>query len=275
VLPGFGCHWSRLRASVKGEWVDLLKPVGDGDALLDGPTHHGCFLEAPWSRGDVYMRPWSVVDALPARFAASLESVDFEDFNFPHSLRFVQHIELRDDRLEVRTTIENVDQQPAPAGLGFYAHMLRRPTWRDEDLLLHIPAASTFRRERPPATTSQQTDTPHHAEGAAELRDFRPLGERAIDHCYTDFEESQIRIIYPGSRVEIRLELDENFRYATVNTAAPKNGRAKTSTVALRLATHAPDERAASKQGAETSGLRTLQPGETWETTWTLSVGDI
>src|SRR5215510_3152839 len=49
LAPELGCHWTRLRISVKGEWVDFLKPAPDGDALIDSPTSHGSYAMSPWS----------------------------------------------------------------------------------------------------------------------------------------------------------------------------------------------------------------------------------
>ena len=48
-LPEFGCQWTRLRVSVKGEWADFLRPIPDGDLLLDAKSGHGSNILAPWS----------------------------------------------------------------------------------------------------------------------------------------------------------------------------------------------------------------------------------
>ena len=44
-FPEYGCCWSTLRISLKGKWVDLLKPLSDDRP----PFRYGSYLMAPWS----------------------------------------------------------------------------------------------------------------------------------------------------------------------------------------------------------------------------------
>ena len=170
-LPEFGCHWTRLRVSVKGEWIDFLKPVADGDALLDRPTGQGSYIVAPWSHripggtfafagkryevqpnledgsaihGDVRLRPWETLQADSQSFEARLETQRFEDFNYPFSLVFSHRMELDGEQLRVTFKTENVDREPVPVGVGFHPHFLRRPTGCDEDVLLRIAADRVY-----------------------------------------------------------------------------------------------------------------------------------
>ncbi len=161
-LPGFGCHWARLRLPIKGEWFDFLKPVTSGDTLLDAPTGHGSYILAPWSNripegrfsfegknytlrpnfpdgsaihGDVRVRPWKVVTSTSSLFEATLDTTGFEDFNYPFALCFRHRMEARGDRLQVEMTVENTDRVRVPVGQGYHPFILRRLSWRDDDLI--------------------------------------------------------------------------------------------------------------------------------------------
>lgn len=296
-LPSFGCHWTRLRLSVKGEWIDFLMPAPDGDSLLDRPTGQGSYILAPWSNripkgmlrfeaktyhvqpnfadgsaihGDVRMRPWRVVQSSRERFDCVLETADFDDFNYPFSLRFHHTLELIGEQLNVRMEMQNIDRGRVPVGLGYHPYFLRRPTWRDEDVLLVVPAEKVY-----PLEQCLPTGPAQPVSGPKDLRGLDPLGPRSIDDCYTALTENQARLIYPGSRVEVRLEFDPCFSHLIVH--APNNGRNgfSPSYVAVEPLTHVTNGFNLHEDGWKETGVKILEPGESWTTSWSLSVGDI
>jgi len=295
-LPEFGCHWTRLRLSVKGEWVDFLKPVPDGDALLESPTGHGSYVMAPWSNriaggvfefegeryplrknfrdgtaihGDVRTRPWEVLDSGGERFEAQLDSRDFEDFNFPYALRFHQTLELLGDRLVVQFTTENVDERCVPAGLGFHPFVLRRLTWRDDDVILVVPADEVY-----PAVGCIPVAPAQPVEGPADLRGLRRLANPGLDHCYTGLTSDEIRIIYKGSRTEVRFNFDESFTHAVVYAPNFEDGLPRPF-VAVEPVTNANDGFNLLAKGWKGTGVRVLEPGERWTARWEISMGDV
>lgn len=295
-VPGFGCHWIRLRLLVKGEWVDFLRPVPDGDMLLDGKGGHGSYALAPWSNriagaafqfegrrhelrknfrdgtaihGDVRTRPWKTVSSAPERFEAELDSREFEDFNFPFKLRFRMALALEDDRLRTEFAIENVDGRAAPAGFGFHPFVLRRLTWRDDDLILVVPAERVY-----PAVNCLPTGPALPVGGATDLRGLHPLGVPNLDHCYTDFSSREIRIIYRGSRTEVRFTFDEAFGHAVIYTPNARSGLPE-SFVAVEPVTNANDGFNLMARGIEGTGVKVLAPGESLRGGWEISMGDI
>jgi|SRR6266545_2755184 len=295
-LPEFGCHWSRLRLSVKGEWADFLKPVPDGDSLIDSPTSHGSYVMAPWSNriaaglfefqgkryqlqknfrdgtaihGDVRTRPWSVVDSTADRFEAQLDSRDVPEFNFPFPLRFQQVLELEGDRLRVEFTTTNAGDRAAPAGLGFHPFVLRRLTWRDDDVILVLPAEKVY-----PAVGCIPTGPAQPVEGSTDLRGLRRLGSPGLDHCFTGLTGREIRIIYRGSRVEVRFEVDESFGHAVIYAPNTKDGTPN-SFVAVEPVTNANDGFNLLAKGWKETGVRVLSPGESWTARWQISMGDV
>lgn len=296
LLPEFGCHWTRLRLSVKGEMVDFLLPVDNGDTLLDLPTGRGCYLLAPWSNripegsfrfhgrtyavqpnfgdgsaihGDVRLRPWKVLHSSPTLFGAELDTRDFEDFNYPFSLRFHHSMQLLEDRLRVNVTTENRDDARVPVGLGFHPYFLRRPTWKDRDVYVVVSAEKAYPLEAClPTGPAVRVDTRN------DLRELRPLGERHIDDCYTALTDPSLRLIYPSSRVEIRLDLDESFSHVIVHAPLSRDGT-PSSFVAVEPLSHVTNGFNLHECGWKDTGVRILEPGESWTVTWSLSFGDI
>jgi hypothetical protein len=244
LVPEFGCHWTRLRASLKGEWVDLLMPALSGDLLLDRPQSvGGCGIEREAGSG-----AWSIVEEEETRFVASLETAA--------RLVHTQEIELRPDGLEIRRAVENRDAQPAPAApaLGSRLCFLRRPTCRDDDAhdaIVIIPA-----RPRPRAASGRNGED-------KDLRRLRPLGHRTFDDFYSDWSEPHIRVIYPGCGVEIRLEPAAPLAAARLQVPLTPNGR-PSPIFAIELLDTAPD-----------SHPPPLASGERRVAAWTLSLGDI
>jgi len=295
-VPEFGCHWTRLRLSVKGEWVDFLKPVPDGDALLDSPTGYGSYIMAPWSNriangifefegqryelrrnfrdgtaihGDVRTRPWQVIESSPERFEAQLDSRDFPDFNYPFALRFHLLMELIGDSIQSQFATENADQRNAPVGLGFHPFALRRLTGRDDDVILLLPAERVY-----PAVGCIPTGPPERVQGPTDLRHLQPLGAPNLDHCFTGLAAQEIRIIYRGTRAEVRFNFDDSFGHAVVYAPNSANGLPATF-VAVEPVTNANDGFNLLAKGWQGTGVRVLEPGERWTARWQFSTGDI
>lgn len=295
-LPEFGCHWTRLRFSAKGHWVDFLVSAPDHAALLERPTGYGSYLLAPWSNriagaafeldgkrhqlrenfpdhsaihGDVRTRAWKVVRSTPESFEATLDSRDYKDFNYPFALSFRHQLELLGERFRVSVEIENVDKTRAPVGFGFHPFVRRRLTRADRDLILIVPADKCY-----PAEACIPTGAPVPVSGRTDLRHLKVLGKPGLDHCYTDLRHSEIRIIYPGSRVEVRFLVDEALSHAVVYAPNDQTGKPR-EFVCVEPVTNANDGFNLLARGVAPAGIKVLEPGERWGGTWELSVGDV
>ena len=313
VFPGFGCHWARLEASVRGEWIDLLVPVencaelvdevararayfaGDAKAGAGRRSFRGSFFLAPWSNrlanasfefdgeehslrvssgdgtaihGDVRARPWQV-DGDVGHFVAHLDSADHASFNFPYHLAFTQTVELNGDRLTTTAEIVNRDVRRAPVGLGFHPYFRRRLTERDRDLFLRIPASTYY-----PLENSLPSSPPQPVDCARDLRQLQPLGDRALDDCVSGFEDRVMRLIWPGTGLEARIEVDETLGHAIL--FAPDDAEGQPSDfIAIEPVTNVNDGFNLLARGQEGTGVRILEPGESLRSEWSLSVGDV
>lgn len=296
LLPEFGCHWTRLRISVKGHWLDLLVSAPDHDALVKRPTGYGSYLLAPWSNriagasfefdgkkhqlienfpdhtaihGDVRNRPWKVAASKPHRFDAAFDSREISDFNYPFALVYKHGVEISGEVLRVEMQIENVDKVRAPVGFGFHPFLRRRLTRADRDLVLIVPADRVY-----PAEACIPTGASEPVAGRTDLRHMKLLGKPGLDHCFTALRHSEIRVIYPGTRLEVRLALDPVFSHTVIYAPNDPTGRPR-EFVCVEPVTHVNDGFNLMARGVADTGVKILEPGESWGGAWELSVGDI
>jgi aldose 1-epimerase len=295
LLPELGCHWTRLRFSVKGEWLDFLVPVLDPETLRERPTF-GSYMLAPWSNriargvfgfegkryslrpnsrdgtaihGDVRTRPWRVTRKEADKLEAKLDSRDFPDFNFPFAMTYEHKLELSGDRLRVELVLENVGRARAPVGFGYHPFARRRLTAKDKDVILVVPAEKVY-----PAEGCIPTAPAAKVSGMTDLMLLKPLGAPNLDHCFTGFTESYFRLIYPGTGVEVRFRMDPVFTHAVVYAPDESSGKAK-DFVAVEPVTNANDGFNLLDRGWGDTGVKVLEPGEKWGGAWEISVGDI
>jgi aldose 1-epimerase len=296
-VPGFGCHWTRLRIAAKGAWLDFLQPVEEPQLLVSRPSgHYGSFVLAPWPNriaggvfsfdgklyelrtnakdgtaihGDVRSRPWKVLALDERRFEAELDSRDFDDFNFPFDVLHRQRFELTRESLRVTLSLENVDSRRAPVGFGFHPYLRRRLTARDDDVILVVPAEKCY-----PAENCLPTGPAVPVSDSTDVRRLKPLGNPGLDHCYTALSEPQIRFLYRGSGCEVRFRFDRVFGHVVVFAPREADG-APRPFVAAEPVTAANNGFNLMAKGYEGTGVKVLEPGEWWGGTWEISVGDL
>ena len=296
IVPEFGLHWTRLRVSVKGEWLDLLSPAPSQAALVERPTGCGSYTMAPWSNriakgqfefdgrrfalrqnfrdgtaihGDVRTRPWKVLSARDDHIEAVLDSREFPDFNFPFKLLFHQSLDLFPEGLRVSLCIENVDRGRAPVGLGFHPFLKRRLTLRDRDVILVVPAERVY-----PAEGCIPTGPPVAVSGRTDLRALKSLGNPDLDHCFTGLKEDCLRVFYPGTGVGVRFQLGPVFTHVAVYAPNGPDGE-PLDFVAVEPVTHVNDGFNCLARGWKDTGVKVLEPQEAWGESWELLAGDI
>ncbi len=287
VLPEFGCHWSSLRLNLNGQWLDLLLPAPSHAALVKKPGAYGSYLLAPWSNriqgasfefdrqtyrlkknsndgtaihGDVRLRPWKVVRSTPTLFEAELESANFPDFNFPFPFHYRHNVEICDNRITAGMWVRNLGATKAPAGLGFHPYFLRRLTTEDPDVELTLPAEKVY-----PASKCIPTGPAIPVSGNNDLRARCLLGKRGLDHCYTAIKAGPVKILYPGTRVEILMRSDSLYNHAVVYAPDSWRGWGKPRPYfCVEPVTHVNDGFNLFARGWEGTGVKELEPGESW-----------
>lgn len=291
-FPECGCYWETLRIFLKSQWVHLLEPLF-GDAP---PFHYGSYMMAPWSNrlvdgvfefegkryqlrknfpddtaihGDVRHRPWTIESATSEKFVASLDSRKFPDFNYPFKLKFKHTLELSDNHLRMSLLIENVDRQHAPVGLGFHPFFKRQLISEDKDIMVVLPAKKVYSDKK-----CIPTGPAVGVLGETDLRSERFLGNPNLDHCFTNLTGSIIRMVYSGSQVELRYQMDSIFSHVVVYAPNHPDGLAK-NFVAVEPVTHVNNGFNLYTRGWKGTGIKVLEPGEVWGGACELSIVDL
>lgn len=281
LLPEQGCYWRTLRIALGGKWVDLLEPL-QGERF---PFHFGSYIMAPWSNrivegvfefegkrhqlrknfpddtaihGDVRNRPWKIDTATSHKFEASLDSRDVPDFNFPFALSYKHVLELAGNRLNMSISIKNEEPKNVPAGFGFHPFFRRALTDLDEDVTLLLPAERVY-----PDVRCIPTGPAVPVSGKKDLRSERLLGNPNLDDCYTGLTSDLIRLIYRGSKVEVRYRMDPVFSHVVIYAPSDEQGNAK-SFVAVEPVTHVNNGFNFFAQGWKGTGIKILKPREIW-----------
>lgn len=293
VLPEAGCHWPRLRLPKNGEWIDLLAPVADYQTILSAPSSLGSYIMAPWANrlpggildfagqkhqlrinfpdqttihGDLRKRAWTVRESSDSFFHAELDSADHADFNFPFRLFFDYRIELKGNQLTQHFLITNRDSRPAPAGFGYHPFFKRQLYPGRPDPILILPARKIF-----PARNHIPTGPAEPVEGRTNLRAVKKLGTPALDDCFTDLTENRVRLIYVDDGIEVVFDLDPLFRYVVIYVPTRPDGQGA-DFFAIEPQTHVTGASVLAAQGWQDTGLKVLQPGETWGAPLSLTV---
>ena len=292
LLPEYGCYWNTLRICLRGKWVDLLEPIPDANP----PFKFGSYMMAPWSNrivqgvfkfqgkryqlrrnfpddtaihGDVRSRPWTVQVATQEKFGATLDSRQFPDFNYPFALKFKHTLELSGGRLRMALFIENTDRTSAPVGLGFHPFFKRRLSSKDKDVMVLLPAGQVYPDEK-----CIPTGPAAPVFGEMDLRYRRFLGNPNLDHCFTALNGRLIRLIYPGSQMEVHYQIDSIFSHVVIYAPNESSGKAK-DFVAVEPVTHVNNGFNFYTQGWKGTGIKILEPGELWGGTCELSIIDL
>jgi aldose 1-epimerase len=287
VLPGTGASIAAGRIRTATGWVDLLRPTRPD--LRTSWGHCASFPLVPWSNrvrdgvlpfrgrtwqlartaedgtaihgaGAVY--PWQIVDQSADRIVLGLDSAALVGVNFPWRFRARIEYALDGPALHVRTTVQNTDHEPFPAGFGhhpYFRRYLAAPTGADGPLL-HVPAARGYALDRAIAT-GPAGDVP----ARADYRTARPVGTAFVDDVLTDLDPALLaRIVYPEATVTITA--DPVYSHAVVY--APR----RRPYLAVEPVTHVNGGFALHDAGVPGTGVIVLEPGESTSGTFSVHV---
>ncbi|WP_448062475.1 aldose epimerase family protein [Cellulomonas hominis] len=293
VLPATGGALTHGRVLVDGTWRDLLRPTGPAGFLA--AERCASFPLVPWSNrivdGVLPFRgrrwrlsrnaadgtaihgaglgyPWRVDAQSPTRLDLSLDSRALIGVNFPWRFRATVSYALHGPSLTVGTTLENVDDEPFPAGFGHHPYFRRSlETWHEERTArphgrpaaasasgahLQVPAGRGYALDRAVAVGPSGAIPPH-----ADYTDLRPVGAEFVNDVLTRLTPGEpVRIVYPESGVEVLVDLDEIYSHVVVYV--PRNR----ASFAVEPVTHVNGGFALHDAGVRGTGVFVLEPGE-------------
>ena len=170
----------------------------------DGRTYQlPVTLEGNAIHGVLWDQAWTVESASDDM---AVISAALEPGGWPFAGLARQLFELRDG--ELVTSVELLAEEPMPAALGWHPWFART----DEDPRLTIHGSHTL-ETRHLIPTGQRLPV----DGTTDLRHGTAIGERLLDHCYTDVRSPAL-VEWPGFVLEI--VFDEPLTSALVHTRA-------------------------------------------------------
>lgn len=143
--------------------------------------------------GHAYRGPWEVVDqsarSLSLRFR-------YQGADFPSAYAARQRFALTDTTLSIALAVENVGDEPMPAGLGLHP-FFEKPADTELEVALDGVWLSALNDGIP---------TEHVAVPAAwDFSTRRPLGAVVLDHCFTGWKSRTALVTWPSRRLQARL----------------------------------------------------------------------
>jgi aldose 1-epimerase len=293
VLPATGASLAFGRILVDDGWVDLLRPTRP--TVYGNPEKCASFPLIPWSNrirdgvltfrgrtwqlahnaaddtamhGAIRDFTWHVADSTSAQVTLELDTRGLTGVNFPWHFRSSITYALTGSALVVSTTLENVDREPFPAGIGHHPYFQRRlgapgaPATAGPDAVLEIPAARAYELDRGIAV-GPAGDIP----ARADYRAPRPVGTTFVDAVLTARASGDAVLIrYPDRGVEVRLDADDAYEHLVVYVPRRR------AYFALEPATNVNGGFALHDAGVQGTGVFVLEPGRSRSASFAIGV---
>lgn len=285
VLPGLGGCWSFGQIRVDGRWVDLLRPTPD-DVLHD-PEQAASFPLLPWSNrirdgvldwqgerfqlvrngpdgtamhGAVRQLPWRVASRTENAIDLRFSSCDAVGVNWPWRFSARQILTLVEDGLVVAMSVTNDDDVAFPAGLGQHPYFQRQLGSGDAVLTTDADAGYAL-------DAGMALGGAGEVPARADYREGRTLGTEFVDDVLTDLGGTPAQWRYPDVGVEVSVVVDASFGHLVVYEPVGRDH------FAIEPVTHVNDGFTLHARGVPGTGVRVVEPGETFEASFGLRVG--
>jgi aldose 1-epimerase len=284
-------------------WVDVLRPTPD--SLTGEWWESASYPLIPWSNrirhgrlmwenvtyqlrrwgtddfamhGTTVEYPWAIADRATDHLTLTFDSRAYYGVNFPWG--FVARVEYALDgpRFTCRTTIDNVDNETFPCGMGHHPYFVRSlalPTDALEPSLGASPVQASLgdavrlqvNCEASYPLTNGMPDGPSGPlPPVVDFRQSRPLGDALVDDCLTARSGPIAATLdYPGA-FTLELEADEALSHVVVYIPVGK------PYFAVEPVTNANDAFTLHALGIGGTGVLTIAPGKSIAATFSLVV---
>lgn len=278
ICPEVGASIEAFRYSLKGRWVNVMRPTPESAADNKDPGGFSCFHLVPYSnriengllrfKGKEYKlkinnsdghaihgvgweHPWKVLNQNKEKLTVSFNSREYDKINWPFPFSSTITFSLEANELIIYISIKNEGHKIMPAGFGTHPYFSKKLTEEDDQVYVKLPVKGLY-----PGDT--QIPTGHWLELPTEL-DFSK--ERAlnpaqfIDNCFRAKPGSTV-IKWPGSGVSLTMEADEIFENIVFYTPLEE------SFFAIEPVTNCNNGFNMAEMGIQDTGTLYLKPGE-------------
>jgi aldose 1-epimerase len=259
VLDGYGA--GEMAAGGRGQllipWPNRIRDgryrFGDADLQLPltEPSRHNA------SHGLVRWANWTATAHDPARVVMALTLHPQPGYPFTVDLS-VEYL-LDAAGLSVRTTATNRGDRPCPYGAGAHPYVTVGTDLVD-DAVLHVPAGTWLEVDDRgiPIGSAPVDGTPY------DFRRPHRIGDLVLDTAFTDLAGAQA--VLDGPR-RVTVWWDDSYRWLMVFTGDTLDPAHRRRGLALEPMTCPPNAFVTGE------GLRILEPGQSWTTTWGIAAG--
>lgn len=301
VLPGLGAGVQALSLRRDdGTWHPLLR------AAPSSPDHFNslaCYLLAPWSNrvrggkfrfagrehamrpdwpdgtaihGLVKDKPWRILDRSPVSVRLAFDSRDHGPSGYPAGFSCLARYELEGSvfRVSLGVTIDAGAEGPAPVGLGFHPFFPRR-LWDERDEVVLAcrafgPDALRGLRGRYPCEGMLPVGRAVRDDVVERLCAGAPLGAEFLDDVFAGSLDG-CAIGWPASGVRAGFECSAGLEHTVVYAGHDAAGRPLPFFCAEPVSM-VNDGFNLREEGWEGTGVRVLEPGESFEVEWVMRV---
>jgi aldose 1-epimerase len=290
IAPGLGFNCFSFQAPLGDQLVETLwahpefisgsqRPSGSGIPILfpfagripgtsfeyQGTTYELTPGDAMGNaiHGFVMGRPWRVIAQTPSSVTGEFQgSVDEPTLSrsWPCDFRIRATYEVRGASLLSTFVVDNPDTKPLPFTLATHAYF-RLPVGGSgtvADTLVTVPVRAAWQLENL-IPTGEKIGIP----GLEGLLTGLPLADRVFDNVLTDIvydgTQAHTKVQAPSTGHTLTQSFDNSFRHVVVYTPPHREA------ICMEPYSAIPNALALSERGIET-GLRWLQPGESYET---------
>ncbi len=279
IVPENGAAVAYGKVRVGDAWVDILRPTPT--ALLGEWWDAASYPLLPWSNrirhgtllwqgkayqlrrwgtddfamhGTVVYYPWTVADRAADRVTLEFDSRAFYGVNFPWAFAARIEYALDGPRFVCRTTLENVDSEAFPAGMGHHPYFVRSLTSPDgssigDEVRLQINCEESY-----PLTNCMPDGPAGPLPPVVDFREMRSLGTVLVDDCLTARSGSIAATLeYPGT-LTLDIAADELLGHVVVFIPVDK------PFLAVEPVSNANDAFTLHAQGVSGTGVITLAP---------------
>ncbi|WP_062462435.1 hypothetical protein [Demequina soli] len=284
LAPGTGGAVTYGQVRIGNDWADVMRPTSAADLTTASET--ASYPLVPWSNrirdgrlqwdgaqyalrvnwpdgtaihGAGWEYPWEVLENTGDRVVLEFDSRDFFGVNWPWTFIARFTFALEDERFVWTYAIENVDEEPFPAGFGHHPFFLRTVAGSGEgELELACTRAYALENMMPSEAAGP---IPEHADFTVR----RPLGEAFVDDCLTGRTGEHLATIeYPGA-LTLDITADALLSHAVLYIPPGKDF------FALEPVSHANDAFTLEAHGVEGTGLFVIEPGATVEASFAIA----
>ncbi len=178
--------------------------------------------------------------------AAALSYIHRAGKAWPWAFSLQQEIAVKDDTLAIRLSLRNESDRAMPAGLGFHPYFSN-----PETAVLCFDAEGVWMPDESCLPREWRA-----ADGDLDFSDARPLEGLSLDHCFTGWR-GPARIEWRDRPVGVEITADPSIGFAVVYVSREENCFCFEPVSQMNDAVNWANRR-------EDTGLRVLQPGESW-----------